>query len=77
MKAFLYAATFAVLVSNPVLSPGGSVSLSAPGLASRDRIAGRRTASAALRTLVINHEQTGPYICWSLRRLHTRPGDEE
>lgn len=74
MKAFLYAATFAVLVSTPVLG-ADSVSLVGTWTGQRDRIAKVEGRRGGLATLVIT-EQQGNTFTGRLKRSNAT-GDQE
>jgi hypothetical protein len=73
MKAFLYAATFAVLVATPGLSQ--EVSLVGTWVGQRDRIAKVEGRRGGLATLVIT-EQQGNTFTGRLKRSNAT-GDEE
>src|SRR5262249_3584616 len=74
MKALLYSATFASLVSTPVLG-ADPVSLVGTGAGERDRIANSDGRHAGLATLVIT-EQQGNTFAGRLKRSNPT-GDEE
>ena len=69
MKAVLYSAIFAILVSTPVFS-ADSVSLVGTWTGQRDRIAKVEGRRGGLATLVIT-EQQGNTLCWSPQALHS------
>src|SRR5882672_2902511 len=74
MKAFLYAATFAVLVSTPVLGEE-AVSLVGTWTGQRDRIAKVEGRRGGLATLVITEQQGGTFSGHLKRSNPT--GDED
>ena len=74
MKAFLYAATFAVLVATPVVG-ADSVSLVGTWTGQRDRIAKVEGRRGGLATLVIT-EQQGNTFTGRLKRSNAT-GDQE
>jgi hypothetical protein len=74
MKAFLYAATFAMLVATPVLGEP-AVSLVGTWTGERDRIAKVEGRRGGLATLVIT-EQQGNTFTGRLKRTNAT-GDEE
>src|SRR5262245_59254407 len=74
MKAILYSATFAVLVSTPVFS-ADSVSLVGTWAGQRDRIAKIEGRRGGLATLVITEQQGNTFV-GRLKRSNPT-GDEE
>src|SRR6516225_4581659 len=74
MKALLYSATFAILVSTPVLA-ADSVSLVGTWVGQRDRIAKVEGRRGGLATLVITEQQGNTFV-GRLKRSNTT-GDEE
>ena len=74
MKALLYAATFAILVSTPVLS-ADSVSLVGTWAGQRDRIAKIEGRRGGLATLVITEQQGNTFV-GRLKRSNAT-GDED
>jgi hypothetical protein len=74
MKALLYSATFAILVSTPVLA-ADSVSLVGTWVGQRDRIAKVEGRRGGLATLVITEQQGNTFV-GRLKRSNAT-GDEE
>ena len=75
MKALLYAAAFAVLVSTPVFSADEPVSLVGTWTGQRDRIAKVEGRRGGLATLVITEQQGNTFV-GRLKRSNPT-GDEE
>jgi hypothetical protein len=75
MKALLYSAAFAILVSTPVFSADDSVSLVGTWTGQRDRIAKIEGRRGGLATLVITEQQGNTFV-GRLKRSNPT-GDEE
>jgi len=74
MKALLYSATFAILVSTPIFA-ADSVSLVGTWVGQRDRIAKVEGRRGGLATLVITEQQGNTFV-GRLKRSNPT-GDEE